>query len=114
MACVEMEVKTASGVKRRLQKIENGRDLFYLSKGIDQYRGFVVSDIEARVDEMHFAVGTVLRAGEACGDITERDIRRIHSDSRDDLGPSLTRKTAVRQRHQGAVAAFHRRGGQIL
>jgi type III restriction enzyme len=78
VARVEMEVKTASGqIKRLPRKVEKGRNLFDLSKGLDQYRDFVVSDIDARVDEAHFTNGAVLKAGEASGDITERDIRRI-------------------------------------
>jgi type III restriction enzyme len=77
VARIEMEVKTASGIKRVLRKIEKGRNLFDLSKGLDQYRDFVVSDIDARVDEVQFTNGVILKAGEASGDITERDIRRI-------------------------------------
>ncbi len=77
VARIEMEVKTNSGIKRVLRKIEKGRNLFDLSKGLDQYRDFVVSDIDARVDEVHFTNGAILKAGEASGDITERDIRRI-------------------------------------
>ena len=77
VARVEMEVKTNSGIKRVLRKVEKGRNLFDLSKGLDQYRDFVVSDIDARVDEVHFTNGAVLEAGEARGDITESDIRRI-------------------------------------
>ncbi|WP_425040875.1 type III restriction-modification system endonuclease [Primorskyibacter sp. S187A] len=77
VARVEMEVKTNSGIKRVLRKVEKGRNLFDLSKGLDQYRDFVVSDIDARVDEVHFTNGAVLKAGEANGDVTERDIRRI-------------------------------------
>ena len=77
VARIDVEVKTGSGIKRVLRKIEKGRNLFDLSKGLDQYRDFVVSDIDARMDEMHFTNGAVLKAGEASGDITERDIRRI-------------------------------------
>jgi type III restriction enzyme len=77
VARVEIEVKTASGIKRVPRKIEKGRNLFDLSKGLDQYRDFVVSDIDARVDEVHFTNGAVLKAGEASGDVTEHDIRRI-------------------------------------
>lgn len=78
VARVEMEVKMASGqIKRLPRKVEKGRNLFDLSNGLDQYRDFVVSDIDARVDEVHFTNGAVLKAGEASGDITERDIRRI-------------------------------------
>ena len=77
VARIEMEVKTATGIKRQLRKIEKGRELFDLSKGLDQYRGFVISDIDARIDEVQFTNGAVLKAGEASGDVTERDIRRI-------------------------------------
>ena len=70
VARVEMEVKTGSGIKRVLRKVEKGRNLFDLSKGLDQYRDFVVSNIDARVDEVHFTNGAVLKAGEASGDIT--------------------------------------------
>lgn len=77
VARIEMEVKSGSGIERVLRKIEKGRNLFDLSKGLDQYKDYVVSDIDARVDEVHFTNGAVLQAGEASGDITERDIRRI-------------------------------------
>ena len=77
VAWVEIEVKTQSGITRTLRKLEQGRNLFDLSKGLEVYRGFVVSNIDARDDTVHFTNGDVLRAGQASGDVTERDIRRI-------------------------------------
>ncbi len=77
VAFVDVETKTQTGIKRVARKLEKGRNLFDLSKGLEAYRGFVVSNIDARDDTIHFTNGDVLRAGEASGDVTERDIRRI-------------------------------------
>jgi type III restriction enzyme len=77
VARVELEVKTASGIVRKLRRVEKGRDLYDMSGGLDQYRGFVVSDIDARVDEVHFTNGEVIEAGQATRDITEEHMRRL-------------------------------------
>lgn len=77
VARVEIEVKTQSGIKRYLRKLEKGRDLFDVSKGLEQYRDFVVSEIDARDDTVQFTNGHTLTAGQATGDVTEKDIRRI-------------------------------------
>jgi type III restriction enzyme len=77
VATVDIEVKTKTGIKRVARKLEQGRNLFDLSKGLEVYRGFVVSNIDARDDTVHFTNGDALHAGEASGDVTERDIRRI-------------------------------------
>ena len=79
VARIEIEVKLASGeIKRQLKRLEFGRNLFDVSEGLDQYRdGFTISQIDARNDTVEFTNGVVLRAGEATGDVSERDIRRI-------------------------------------
>src|SRR5690554_6466417 len=78
VARIELEVKLKSGeIKRQLRKLEFGRDLFTASGELDQYRGFTISQIDARDDTAEFTNGVVLRAGEATGDVSERDIRRI-------------------------------------
>lgn len=79
VARIEIEVKLKSGeIKRQLRRLEAGRNLFDVSGGLDQYRdGFVIADIDARTDHVEFTNGEVLRAGEASGDVSERDIRRI-------------------------------------
>ncbi|KJS15560.1 MAG: restriction endonuclease subunit R [Hoeflea sp. BRH_c9] len=77
VAWVDIEVKTQNGIKRVPRKLEQGRNLFDLSKGLEVYKGFIVSNIDARDDTVHFTNGDVLVAGEASGDVTERDIRRI-------------------------------------
>ncbi len=79
VARLEIEVKLASGeIKRQLKRLEFRDDLFAESSELDQYRdGFTISQIDARNDTVEFTNGLVLRAGEATGDVSERDIRRI-------------------------------------
>ncbi|MDG4576586.1 MAG: DEAD/DEAH box helicase family protein [Defluviicoccus sp.] len=79
VARIEIEVKLASGeIKRQLKRLEFRDDLFAKSEELDQYRdGFTISQIDARNDTVEFTNGVVLRAGEATGDVSERDIRRI-------------------------------------
>lgn len=79
IARLEIEVKLASGeIKRQLKRLEFRDDLFAESGELDQYRdGFTISQIDARNDTVEFTNGVMLRAGEATGDVSERDIRRI-------------------------------------
>ncbi len=79
VARLEIEVKLASGeIKRQLKRLEFRDDLFAESGELDQYRdGFTISQIDARNDTVEFTNGLVLRAGDATGDVSERDIRRI-------------------------------------
>ncbi|MEW6597628.1 MAG: DEAD/DEAH box helicase family protein [Pseudomonadota bacterium] len=79
VARIEIEVKLKSGeIKRQLRRLEFRDDLFAESGELDQYRdGFVISQIDARNDTVEFTNGLVLHAGEATGDVSERDIRRI-------------------------------------
>jgi type III restriction enzyme len=77
MARVEFEVKQASGIKRSLRKLVKGDNLFELSGNLDQYKGFVVSDIDARTNTVTFINGEVINAGELSGDLSESVFRRI-------------------------------------
>jgi len=79
VARIEIEVKLKSGeIKRQLRRLEFRDDLFAASGELDQYRdGFFISQIDARNDTVEFTNGVVLQTGEATGDVSERDIRRI-------------------------------------
>lgn len=78
VARIEIEVKLKSGeIKRQLRRLEFRDDLFVESGELDQYRGFTISQIDAVNDTVEFTNGVVLHAGEANGDVSERDIRRI-------------------------------------
>ena len=77
LARIEMEVRQGNGIKRVVKRLEKGRDLFVESGELDQYRGFVISEINARTDTVEFSNGHRLTAGEATGDVNESTIRRI-------------------------------------
>ncbi|MFC6674083.1 type III restriction-modification system endonuclease [Marinobacterium aestuariivivens] len=79
VARIELEVKLKSGeIKRQLRRLEFRDDLFVESGELDQYRdGFTISQIDYNNDIVEFTNGIVLKAGEANGDVSERDVRRI-------------------------------------
>jgi type III restriction enzyme len=74
---VEYEEKSSAGVKRKRRKLSKGDNLHELSGGLDQYKGFVVSDIDARIDQLSFTNGVELLAGEVTVDVTEKVLRQI-------------------------------------
>lgn len=76
-AKVELEIKQASGIKRVHRNLGKNDNLFDLSGGLEQYRGFVISDIDAIKDTVSFSNGVELQAGEATGDVNEMALRRI-------------------------------------
>lgn len=77
MARVELEIKQNNGIKRVLRKLSRNDNLFDLSGDLEQYRGFVVSDINALTNTVTFTNGHELVAGEATGDVSESALRRI-------------------------------------
>ena len=76
-ARAELEIQQKSGIKRVLRMLRKNDNLFDLSDGLEQYRGFVVSDINAIENTISFTNGVVLGAGEATGDVNESALRRI-------------------------------------
>ena len=78
IARIEMEVKMQSGeIRRQIKRLKFSQDLHVMSGELEQYRGFTISQIDANKDTVEFTNGHVLTAGEANGDVTEQDIRRI-------------------------------------
>ncbi len=79
-ARVEFEQKLKSGeIKRVVRKLTKGDNLFSdgFSNELDQYRGYVVADINANTDTLSFTNGVELFVGEANGDVNEAALRRI-------------------------------------
>ncbi|OPB00298.1 type III restriction-modification system endonuclease [Pseudomonas synxantha] len=79
-ARVEFEQKLKSGeIKRVVRKLSKGDNLFSdgFSNELDQYRGYVVADINANTDTLSFTNGIELFVGEATGDVNEEALRRI-------------------------------------
>lgn len=77
-ARVELEQKLANGdIRPVVRKIGKGDNLFDLSGGLDQYRNYVVADINANTDTLSFTNGVDLVVGDATGDVNEPALRRI-------------------------------------
>ena len=74
---VELEIKQKSGIKRVLRKLHKGDNLFELSGGLDQYKGYRVADIDANTHTLSFSNGEELKVGEATGDVNDAALRRI-------------------------------------
>lgn len=77
VARLEFEIKQNSGIKRVTRKIGKNDNLYELSGELDQYKGFVVADINAVTDTISFTNGVELQAGEVSGDENETALRRI-------------------------------------
>lgn len=76
-ARLELEVKQVSGIKRVTKRVKHGDNLQELSNGLAQYKGFVVTNIDAGSNVIEFTNGIEVGVGEASGDVTEETIRRI-------------------------------------
>ena len=76
-AHAELEIHQKNGIKRVHRLLRKNDNLYDLSDGLDQYRGFVVSDVNAIENTISFTNGVVLGAGEATGDVNEAALRRI-------------------------------------
>lgn len=76
-ARVELEVRRATGIKPETRILGKGDNLHAKSGELDQYKGFVVSDINALDNTLSFTNGVVLTAGDAVGDVNETVLRRL-------------------------------------
>ena len=79
-AIMEIEVKSSTGVTRKLMKIKVRDDLYVKSGGLQQYKDYVVSEIDGRYDnydKVFFANGVEIQVGQAFGDVDESHIIRI-------------------------------------
>lgn len=77
LARIELEIKTKTGLKRETRKLGKTDNLQDVSEGLQQYKGFVIADIDAVDNVVKFTNGVELHAGEATGDVNEMALRRI-------------------------------------
>ncbi len=76
-ARLEIEVRYNKSINRETRIIKVDDDLFALSKNMEQYKGYHVSDIDPRSNKITFTNGVELHIGEVTGDVSEKDIRRV-------------------------------------
>lgn len=80
IANLEIEVKSSSGVSRKLMKIKAGDDLYTKSGELQQYKGYKVSEIDGRYedyDKVYFTNGKMIQVGQAKGNVEQEYISRI-------------------------------------
>lgn len=76
-AKIELEIGYNKSINRESRILGVGEDLYYVSQQMEQYKGFVISDIDPLRNTVTFTNGEVITAGEVVGDISENDMRRI-------------------------------------
>ena len=94
-ARIELEVRTAAGIRRQLRRLGPGADLHQASGGIEAYRGLRIADIDAARDVIELSGGNVIAVGQATADVTEdarrriqiREVIRAHLDKERELFP---------------------------
>ncbi len=77
MARVEFEIGYNKSINRETRNLNVGDDLYHLSKQMEQYKGFMVSEIDPIRGAVTFTNGEVIYTGDVVGDISEQDMRRI-------------------------------------
>ena len=76
-ARLEFEIRYNKSIKRETRIVGVDEDLYFLSKGLEQYRNYHINDIDPIRDIVTFTNGVGIHIGEALGDVSEKDIRRI-------------------------------------
>ena len=80
VARMEIEVKSSTGVRKAMKTFKQGADLFQLSGELEQYRGYVISEIDARnesFDKVSFLNGKEITTGQVVGNAEENYMARI-------------------------------------
>lgn len=77
MARIEFEVAYNKSINRETRLLGVGENLYYLSKKMEQYQGYMISEIDPIYGTVTFTNGEVIKKGDVVGDISEKDLRRI-------------------------------------
>ncbi len=76
-ARLELEVQTASAIKRQMKSLDVGANLHDISGGLEAYNGLFITDIDANRDVVELSNGDVLATGQVTEDVTDDAKRRI-------------------------------------
>lgn len=77
MARLEFEISYNKSINRETRRVKVDDDLYALSKGMEQYQGYHISEIDPIRGMISFTNGVTIRTGEVQGDVSEKDIRRV-------------------------------------
>ena len=76
-ANIELEIRQKTGIKKKIRKISEKDDLFQLSDGLAQYKGFVVKEINGLTNKVSFTNGSKIYVGQSIGEVDKKHVRRI-------------------------------------
>lgn len=77
MARIELEIAYNKSINRETRILGVGDDLYYVSREMEQYKGYTISEIDPTRGTVTFTNGEVINAGDVVGDVSEKDMRRI-------------------------------------
>lgn len=77
MARIELEIGYNKSINRETRVLGVDDNLYYVSQGMEQYKGYTISDIDPFRGTVTFTNGEVIKTGEVSGDVSESDMRRI-------------------------------------
>ncbi|MBP7652159.1 DEAD/DEAH box helicase family protein [Candidatus Dependentiae bacterium] len=77
VAYIELEVKQINGISKKIRQIKEKDDLFVFSNELQQYKGFIVKEINGLTNTVSFTNGVELSVGQTTGDVDEEHVRRI-------------------------------------
>ena len=78
MAKIEFEHKSKTGgIKRITKTLGVGDDLYHLSNEMQQYKGFVINEVDPIRNVVTFTNGEAITSGNVVGDVSEKNMRRI-------------------------------------
>lgn len=77
MARLEFEIGYNKSINRETRMVSVDDDLYALSKGMEQYRGYHINEVDPIRRIVTFTNGVEIHTGDVLGDVSEQDIRRI-------------------------------------
>ncbi|HIX62908.1 MAG TPA: DEAD/DEAH box helicase family protein [Candidatus Mediterraneibacter colneyensis] len=76
-ARIEFEIRYDRSINRETRILRAGDNLYELSKKMEQYKGYRISEIDPSAGTVAFTNGEVIRRGDVTGDVSEKDMRRV-------------------------------------
>lgn len=76
-AKIEFEIAYKKSINREPKILEVDDNLYELSKNMEQYKGYRISEIDPIGGTVTFTNGEVIHKGDVVGDVSEKDMRRI-------------------------------------
>lgn len=77
MARMELEIGYNKSINRETRLLGVDDNLYHISLGMEQYKGYTISEIDPLRGTVTFTNGEVIHTGDVVGDVSETDMRRI-------------------------------------